>query len=474
LYKNLLNQIGVYGIGTFLTSAISFILVPVYVSSFTPAEFGLLTMSTIVPVFLLPLISLNLNGAVIRLYLEWVEKGIERKAIFTIWIFSLIWSLIIVLLILSFGSLIFPKILKTVAFDPFIKVAIIADAITVTAYLSFKLLRIKENAKLYSIFSFLQTLLTLCIVIYIVIIKDLGVLGALYGILVANLVMMVFHSIYLLKNSTFKILIDPLYSSLKYSLPLVPGNIIESSYGILDRFFLDKFIPINQIGLYSFARKFAQIISIVINVLQLGMAPFFIRVYNDMKDYKKIIGNLYSLFCIAISISTIALSIWSRDVIILLGKESYYQASSMVGILAFAFMAHGYSFFGSTQVALAKKTIYESSVSLLKFSLFGIIGYISIYNWGINGLLITYIIVNSIAAFSLTYIGQKLSPVLMPTTFIINSIILVFFILLLSYNSYFSINANLYFIKALLFIISIYLLLYLFKSIKNSQLIKID
>ena len=126
----------------------------------------------------------------------------------------------------------------------------------------------------------------------------------------------------------------PLYMSLRYSLPLVPGNILESSYSVLDRFFLDKLVPINQIGLYSFARKFAQIFSIVINVLQLGMAPFFIRVFNNMNDYKKIIGNSYSFFCITISTATIGLSLFTNDIIILLGEQSYYQASNFVGILA--------------------------------------------------------------------------------------------------------------------------------------------
>lgn len=467
MYKKLLNQIGIYGVGTFLTNAISFLLVPVYISSFTPAEFGILAMARIAPVFLMPLITLNLNGAVLRLYLEWVKKGIEKKAIFTLWIFSIIWSFVIVLLILSLGSIIFPSILKTVAFDPFIKIAIITEAITVTALLSSKLLRIKENAKLYSVLSFLQTLITLGLVIYFVTIKKLGILGALYGFLFANGIMMVFHSVILFNNSSFKILISPLYMSLRYTLPLVPGNIIASSYSVLDRFLLDKFVPINQIGLYSFARRFAQLISMIISVFQLGMAPFFIRVFNEKNDYKKIIGNSYSLFCIVISILTIVLSLFIPDVIIFLGEQNYYQASGFVGALAFIFMLQGLGFFGSTQVSLAKKTIYESYVSFLQFILFGIIGYILISEWEIQGLLITYIIVNSIASFTLIYFGQKLLSVLLPTTIIIRSIMLVSIIVFLSYNSFFFLNNHLFITKIILFCICTFLFYLMIKSEKK-------
>ena len=111
LYKKLLEQIGVYGIGSFLTSAISFILVPVYVIYFTPSEFGILALARIGPVFLMPIITLNLSGAVIRLFLEWVKEGVDTQAIFTLWLFSILWSFLIVLLILFFGQFIFPIIL---------------------------------------------------------------------------------------------------------------------------------------------------------------------------------------------------------------------------------------------------------------------------------------------------------------------------------------------------------------------------
>ncbi len=462
---NIFSQIGTYGVGTFLTKAVSFFLIPIYAANLNPTEFGQLAIARIAPAFLMPIFTLNLHGAIIRMYLDWENKKNEKSAIFTITIFSLIWSAIMMCCTIAFGHLIFPILIKAAPFDPYIKIAIIAEGITAISTISYKLMRIKEQAKLFSIVSFVETTMVLLSVIYFIVSRQMGVLGALYGILLANSIMMLIHFIYLVINSSLSINLKALRESINYSLPLVPGNIVESFYSVLDRFFMDKFIPLNQIGLYSFGQRISQILLIVINVLQLGFAPFFIRLYSKSNNYVNTMGYYYKIFAYVICITAVSICIFASELVAILGTSNYAPAHSYIYLIVLSLTVHSFGFFGSNQIALAKKTIYESYISFIKLFLFATLGYFGILNFGIYGVLITYIVINSLTTTFLIYIGQKKNRIFFPfyTLITVISLIVIFCLFFAVSNEFF--YANFIIFKSLIFLVICY---FIYKKLLNS------
>lgn len=414
LMKRLAGQTSIYGSGFLLTNATAFLLLPVYLRYLTPAEYGILSVARIAPNFLMSLVTLNLHGAVIRFYYEWRKRDCELEAIFTVWIFSLIWGCFITILCIFFGQMIFGVLFKQVPFDPYIKLAILAEAVTLTALISNKLMRIKEQVKAYTIINYATTLLIMGLIIFFVAYKKEGVKGALTGLLTANLLMMVPHSIIMIRNSRFRMSILSIKESLRYSIPLVPGNSVNNIFGVLDRFLLDKFVPASQIGVYSVGRLIANIISMITGMFQLGMRPFFIRAALERTDYRMIISRSFLYFIYVLAFLSFCIMMFAPEIILLMGKAPYIGASVFVGPLILAFAFDGIILLPRAQIALSKRTKYMSFINITKFIVYGCIGYTLIPFTGINGVIFTYIITNAIALVLFYVIGHRLYPINLP------------------------------------------------------------
>ena len=71
------KDIIIYGVGSVASSLSSFVLLPFYIRKMSVEEFGVLSLTLIVPVFITSFMSLSLEGAVMRFYYEWKDKGVK-------------------------------------------------------------------------------------------------------------------------------------------------------------------------------------------------------------------------------------------------------------------------------------------------------------------------------------------------------------------------------------------------------------
>jgi Na+-driven multidrug efflux pump len=94
-------------------------------------------------------------------------------------------------ILILIGDKIFSIILTSIPFDPYIKLAILSSFVGVTFNMVGKILRIKEEAALYVIINYLSTILRFGLIILFVVYLKMNAEGALYGILIANIIMLI-------------------------------------------------------------------------------------------------------------------------------------------------------------------------------------------------------------------------------------------------------------------------------------------
>ncbi len=410
LFRKLAGSVFTYGTGMMLTNAVGIILLPVFLRYLSPAEYGVWALTRIIPPFIGSILSLDLSGAVLRLYYDWKKEGKEKESLFTVWMFTLLWGGIITAIFAIFGEMVFSLIFNQVKFYPLIRLTIIAEGINLTSLLALKLLRIRDEAKLYVVLNFLQVLCTLSSIIFFVAYIGSGVEGALYGVLYANASMFLVFSAVMAKNCKIGIEIKGLKEALWYSVPLVPGNIVNNVFNVLDRFFLDKVLPASQIGIYSVARTIANILMMLVSAFQLALMPFFIKVASERDDFKVVISKVFTGLFAIFTFLTYTVAVFAPEVVLVLGKDEYYESFKYVPPLSFAFMLGSFAFLPETQVLLAKKTMYSSFVYSVKFVLFALLGIVLIWQMGIDGVILTYILTNLAALFIYLRLGQKFYP----------------------------------------------------------------
>ena len=404
------GSISAYGAGMMVTSVMGIMLLPVFLRYLSPEKYGIWALTRIIPPILISIISLDLSGAVLRLYYDWKKEGVEKESVFTVWIFTIVWSGMLVAIFLLFSENLFSFFFKNVKFDPFIKLTLIAEGINLTSGLAMKLLRIKDEAKNYATLNIMHVLITMCCIIYFVS-NSGGVEGALYGTIIANSIMFLFFSYVMIKNSKFAFSSKALVAAMSYSLPLVPGNIVNNVFSVLDRLFLDKFLPASQIGIYAVARTIANILNMLLGVFQLAIMPFFIRIASERSDSKVLLSKSAEYLFGFLIIFGFSISIYAPEIIMVLGKSVYFEAHKYVGPLTFAFMTGAFTFLPELQISLSKKTKYASMVYATKFIIFSLLGFILMQNYGVGGAITTYIVVNLLSFILYFRIGQRCYPV---------------------------------------------------------------
>jgi O-antigen/teichoic acid export membrane protein len=146
--------------------------------------------------------------------------------------------------------------------------------------------------------------------------------------------------------------------TLGFSLPLVPGAFIEAGLSVLDRFVLEKFVPLREVGLYSLARNLAGVLRQLSSALKTAWIPFYMRVATERSDYAQVISRTTTLYSGVLASLSVLLAIMAREIILFMGKEAYLDAAALVPLLVLALYIQIHDVILGNGLLMARKTGY--------------------------------------------------------------------------------------------------------------------
>lgn len=258
-YKKLVANTLLFGLSTFGSKLLVFVLMPFYTSVLNTDGYG--TVDNIVQAsnFLIPLATIGINNAVIRFGLE---NGSDKKAVFTIGSIVLALGFSLVLLFSPLIGLIDIISDYTTYMLMYVLVASLHG-------LTSQFVRTLGYVKLYAFDGILATVLAIVFNIVFLGVWDLGVDGYMWAMIVTDFVAISFLVIAakLYKYFSFKHVNKPLAKSmLRYSVPLIPNTICNWFINIASRFIITAMISVSANGIFSVSSKIPSILLIVANI----------------------------------------------------------------------------------------------------------------------------------------------------------------------------------------------------------------
>jgi len=179
MYKKLLSDSAIYGLGAILVKSIAFFTLPIYTTIFTPQEFGIIEMfSTISGIFSI-LMTMGLDSTQSYYFMEAKNKGTYDIKKVTTSVLQL--RITLGLLLIGLVTMFAPFILDF-AFDtklPAIYLIVVACA-TFFANLisqSLEIFRLIYKPWQYITLSFLQTFLNIIFILYFAYLQEMGIEG---------------------------------------------------------------------------------------------------------------------------------------------------------------------------------------------------------------------------------------------------------------------------------------------------------
>jgi len=387
--KSIFKHSSIYGLSTILQKGIGFLMIPVYTNFLSPADYGILELMELTINIISMLIGMRLGTGIIRFYYEY-ELDSDRNELFsTALIFVIFATAVIVIILQLFTEQFAVWVLGNEAYFRYFQIIFAAMGLQIIATVPESILLTEKRSTVYSAVTIFTLFSYLSFNILFLVVIKIGVYGILLSMLVTKFLNTLALLVIVRKKISFCFSFQKLSKMIKFTFPLVPASLFMFAMHYSDRFFIQKFCNLNELGIYSLGYKFGMIISIIIS------APFF-RIWNTKRfelikkdDAPRNMGLFFTYYSLVVIIAALGISIFIREVIIIMTPSEYSNASSVVAAITIAYVLYGVSNFFNLGMMVAYKTqsLAYIQIGIAVFNI--LINYFLIQLWGVKGAVIS-------------------------------------------------------------------------------------
>ena len=364
--KYFIKQSAIYSIGNLATKASGVILLPLYTTYISLAEFGILGIIDVTILILVELINLGQGQALVMLNNSGEFVNEKKRVFFTI----LSSSFIICLGFIIIGEVFLPYISKIfsepVRYYYLLRLSLYVIVARVINNIYLNKLRADERSSTYTIFSVSKLLLTLCLTIYFLAYVHLKITGILYSYLISELVIAVILSAVLFKKLEPKFVKKIMFASISFGIPLIFGSLAMMLLNVSDRYIIKYFTNNAMVGLYDLGYRFAGILNMFfIMPFTLALMPQAYKMFTKEGD-KRYYSKLMTYLTFGLVWMGLGISIFSKEVIKIFAlNPSFWPAYKIVPIVTASYVFFGMRIIASLGMFLTKKTKYVANTTIV-------------------------------------------------------------------------------------------------------------
>ncbi len=324
-----------------LPPIISFVLLPVFLKYLTTNEYAILSLSNAFFAVFSIVLNLKVDQAFRHIYFFEPDNTSKQLALFrNLFSFQVIIFCFWMLIMYLFGNQLFHFIFKNnFSFFPYTFVMMLSLFVSMLNGFYFLYLQNKFEVKKYSFYFIVNILLTPVLQVLCIKVLKLGFLWFLVSSLCANL--LVFLLILFNNRQLFKIEFSKsvIKEALQFSLPFIPFLILYNLENQLDRFFIEKFLPLEDLARYSVLLSISSAIFILFNSLDNAIRPdLFSILSRKMEGFELLIQEKMDFYLLIGLLALSFLSAFGVNIHWFLNHSKYNGISFYFPIVALAFL----------------------------------------------------------------------------------------------------------------------------------------
>lgn len=359
-YKYLLKNVGLLTLSNFATKLLSFFLVPLYTNILLAEEYGIYDLFNTTIGVLLPILTLNIQEAVLRFALD---NNLSKKSIVSIGSRYFIISNIIIISGLVLNCVLdISVIVKEYTLFFFLMYFVQSLSGIVMAY-SRGIDRIADLSVSSVICS---AIIILCNVLFLVYFE-----WGIVGYFLANIVGPLIQCIYLLlRAQVFRdVRLTRKYDAetkemLNYSRPMIANSIAWWVNNAADKYIITWILGLAENGIYSVAAKIPSILNVFATIFSQAWTLSAVKDF-DSKDKNGFFANTYSAYNCLLTLVCSAIIVGDKILAYLLYAKDFYVAWKYVPWLTIAIVFSSLSgYIGGFFTAVKNSKIFAQSSAL--------------------------------------------------------------------------------------------------------------
>lgn len=383
MLKKLFKDSFIYSISTFLSKGIGIIMIPLYTRILSPKEYGIIELITLFGTILAIFLNLEIHQAVARHYPD-AETAFEKKKIVS----TAFWFILTTYALFNVIALFFYPQLAALVLNEHGHTRLFSLAVwTLTCNFIFYFLqsqliwqlRSRQNA----ISAIVYTIITASLTVTFLYELKWGVAAVFMAQLVAACAGICLSFFFARESFGYVFDTKILKKLVIFSLPLVPSTL--AVYGMLyvDRYIINCFLSLDEVGLYSIAFKLASTIGLMTASVQTALTPLIYTHYQEPETPAKI-AVLFRYFLLIGLTAITALSIFAPELMKFFTQPAYYKAAQLVPFLLMSVYFSGILNF-SPGVFVKNRTILIVYINLAMFAANVLLNILLVKAFGVVG-----------------------------------------------------------------------------------------
>lgn len=350
-----------YSIGFLLPRIGSFLLLPIYVSVLSTADYGAVALVVSVAQLVASILRLGLDGALMRMHFDSADQQQQNRLVATVATVTLLVATAGAALAALLAWAFFEVLFAGLEFLPYGLIAAILSFTTTFQYLPATVFRAREEPERFLAFTGGAFLITAGATLWWLLVVPLGVLGALLGQVAGGIFVIVVSATMLFRAGGPSV--DGLLArhALAFGLPLVPHTLAGWVLNVSDRWLLSLLLPMSAvaarsaIGIYSLAYQLAYAVDLIAQSFNAAWVPFFYR-HGDTPQALGIHRAMTTLVVTGVAVLSGLLAIHAQLIVTVIAQPEFAPAADLVPILAVAFLAHAFYIAVVTVLFHARRT----------------------------------------------------------------------------------------------------------------------
>ncbi|MBN1072557.1 polysaccharide biosynthesis protein [Clostridium botulinum] len=356
IYKKLIKNSWIFAIANLGSKLITILLVPFYTYVLNTSQYGTVDIMITSISLLLPLINLSIFEGTLRFSIksEYDSKNILSTSIIVILVSNFIFILM------------YPLLTNIPIIKEYVNIFYLILFIQGINLVFSQFLRGIGRINTFAFNGIIITVFTVILNIIFLVKFNMGVIGYMLSILLANII----SSIFMIFSEKIWIYINfkkyngkLLHEMLSYSIPLIPNSLMWWIMNLSDRYAITIFLGVSANGLYAVANKIPSLLNLLNSIF---FQAWQLSAIEECEDENKshFYSNVFNAFSIIMLISTSIIILFIKPLVKFFISNEFSESWKYTPFLLLGIVFSSFSgFLGTNYIAMKKtKGIFKSSL----------------------------------------------------------------------------------------------------------------
>jgi O-antigen/teichoic acid export membrane protein len=346
----------VYGLGSIVVKILGFLMLPFYTHYLSPADYGLLEILDLSMSLFGMVLHMGIAPALMRSYAAAGTAAEKSRTVSTAFLF--VFGTGILTFVLGVGAV--TKV-SALLFGPkvssvYLLLSFLAFVLNYLGAMPRAYLRAIEASGTFIVIDSGGLFVVLALNIYFIAVLKIGAMGILWSGVIVGGIQAVFLSIWLVRKVGIGFSSLRLREMAAFGFPLIFSNVSLFALNFSDRFFLQRLLSLEVVGVYAVGYKLAFMINYLL--VQPFQSMWQARMYNiyAQDEHPKIFNQIFTLYSLLLIFAALAMSLFSPEIVDLMADPKFRDGKDVVPIVTFGYVFYGISTFVQAGLYLGNRT----------------------------------------------------------------------------------------------------------------------